>query len=96
MPSSIINSNKSIYFIKRNTQWFAPIKILYEMLQNKSLLCGFSSIKILPKSKSSNLCHQNNNTCNFFKFFFFFYLPLFYILYFCSIFCEEKINTSSY
>ena len=72
MPSSIINSNKSIYFIKRNTQWFAPIKILYEMLQNKSLLCGFSSIKILPKSKSSNLCHQNNNTCNFFKFFFFF------------------------
>ena len=71
-------------------QWFAPIKILYEMLQNKSLLCGFSSIKILPKSKSSNLCHQNNNTCNFFKFFFFFICHYFTFYIFARYFVKKK------
>ena len=55
MSSSIVNSNKSIYFIKPLQNGFESIKILYEMLQTKMFSYDVSSIKTLLRTKSSNL-----------------------------------------
>ena len=41
--------NKSIYFIKPNTQWLGPVGVLYEMLYTEIFSYNFSSNKILQK-----------------------------------------------
>ena len=48
----IIISDKSIYFIERNTHWFEPIKFWYKTSSIQILFHDFSSSKVLSKSKS--------------------------------------------
>ena len=50
--TSLINPSILSNLIRKG---FAPIKVFYEMSSIKIFLCDFSSIKLLSKSKSSNL-----------------------------------------